>query len=79
MRKGIIAMATVAAGAALSSSSVPAQTYLYCDTYVRCVNTTERAYNACFSLALARGWNTSRGEPQGRTTFIVNCLRGRQR
>jgi hypothetical protein len=47
MRKGIIAMATVAAGAALSSWSVPAQAYLYCDTYVGCVNTTERAYSAC--------------------------------
>jgi hypothetical protein len=72
-------MVTVAAGAALSSWSVPAQAYLYCDTYVRCVNTSEAAFNACFGLALARGWNTTRGDAQGLTAFIVKCLRGRVR
>jgi hypothetical protein len=79
MRKTTIAMVSLAAGLAFSSWSDPAQAYVYCDTYVRCVNTSEQAYNACFSLALARGWNTTRGDAQGRTAFIVNCLRGRQR
>jgi hypothetical protein len=73
-----IAVLTVSVVSAFAVPSVPAraQTTLWCDPWVRCVRTTQQGYNACYELAMKRGWNMQRTDYIGRNEFIYKCLRG---
>ena len=78
MRKAIlITILTVAAAAAISSASSPAEAQSQCIKGRGCVPATERSYNACFNLALARGESVAWGERRSLDWFIYQCLAGR--
>lgn len=84
MRPFVIMM-ILAAGApsVLSATSFPAQAqYAHCLPARGCVPTTQQSYNACYQLALQRGWTDSDNAPKGGVgrgldRFIYDCLRGR--
>jgi len=79
MRQAIFALVTVGATLTMPSSPAQSQSTLFCDPDRRCIPTTERAYNACYQLAMQRGWNMTRTDYRGRNYFIYGCLRGRFR
>lgn len=87
MRRAILPMLAVAATAAVltSISPAPAQAQrggggqLFCDAFNRCVPTSEQSYNACYTLAMQRGWNMTVTDFKGRNSFIYQCLTGRVR
>lgn len=79
MRQAIFALLTAGAALAMPSGPAQSQTTLFCDPDRRCVPTTEQAYNACYQLAMQRGWNMTRTDYRGRNYFIYGCLRGRFR
>jgi uncharacterized protein YcfJ len=67
---------------AFSMMSVPAQAqYAQCMPARGCIPTTQASYNACYQLALARGWtesdNARRGGGRGLDYFIFQCLAGK--
>ena len=80
-----MAMTFLAAAAAttLLMVSVPAQAqYTHCIPGRGCVPTTQASYNACYQLALRRGWTDSDNAPKGGVgrnldKFIYDCLTGR--
>jgi hypothetical protein len=78
MRKAILtAMLAVGAVTAASTVNSPAQAqYLEC---IRgcCVPATQASYNACYSLAIARGESPLFGERRNLEWFIYQCLAGR--
>jgi len=87
--RSILMRSILAAGAAIalsitasSTMSVPAQAqYAHCMPARGCIPTTQRSYNACYQLALARGWtesdNSKRGGGRGLDYFIFQCLAGK--
>jgi hypothetical protein len=81
MRQNMLACLALGALTAVVVPTVPAraQGTLFCDPDRRCIPTTEQAYNACYQLAMQRGWNMTRTDYRGRNYFIYGCLRGRFR
>jgi hypothetical protein len=79
MRKAIlITMLTVGAVAAISAARSPAQAqYLHCIKGRGCEPASQRSYNACFNLALARGESAAWGEQRSLNWFIYQCLAGK--
>ena len=75
MRLAFIATALAVSTIALSTPSF-AQ-YQHCIAGRGCVPATQESYNACFSLALARGLNVSVGDRYNLNYFIYQCLAGR--
>ena len=76
----IMIMLAIAATAFLS---FPAQAqYAVCFPARGCATATQASYNACYQLALRRGWNKSDNDQRelgGRALdyFIYQCLRGK--
>jgi hypothetical protein len=79
MRKAIlITILTVGAVAAISATSSPAQAqYSQCIKGRGCVPASQRTYNDCFNLALARGESAAWGEHRKLDWFIYQCLAGK--
>jgi hypothetical protein len=78
----VIVMTMLAAGAMTALPSFPAQAqYAICMPVRGCLPTTQASYNACFQLALQRGWTWSdnKWEVGGRSLnwFIYQCLAGK--
>jgi hypothetical protein len=74
----LVTILTVGAAAAISSSSSPAEAqYQQCSRGRGCVPASQRSYDACFNLALARGESTLWGERRSLDWFIYQCLAGR--
>jgi len=74
----LILTTILAAGAVTAFSSLPAQAEQpFCVRGRGCVPATEASYNSCFSLALQRGLNVSRGDRRNLDSFIHQCLAGR--
>jgi hypothetical protein len=82
MRQGII-MTKLAMGAATAFLSLPAQAqYAVCFPARGCAHATQASYNACYQLALRRGWNDSDNSEKdlagrGLDYFIYQCLLGK--
>lgn len=82
MRRVIITtMLTTGAVTALLSFPAQAQ-YAVCIPARGCAPTTQASYNACYQLALRRGWNNSDNDQRelgGRALdyFIYQCLLGK--
>lgn len=81
MRQTTFAVLTVGALAAVAIQGAPAraQSTLFCDWFNRCAPTTQQAFDACYQLAMKRGWNMQPTDVRGRTAFIYDCLRGKQK
>jgi len=79
MRQILFAVLTIGAATAFAMRNDPAQAQrtLICDAFNRCIPATQQSYNACFELAMQRGWSRQRTDYQGRTSFIYDCLRGK--
>jgi len=79
MRKAIlITILTVGAAAVISAPNSPAQAqYQHCIRGRGCEPASQRSYNACFNLALARGESAAWGERRSLNWFIYQCLAGR--
>jgi hypothetical protein len=79
MQKAMMVM--LAVGTATAFSSIPVQAeYAVCIAGRGCVPATQASYNACYQLALQRGWNQSdNSEKAGRNLdwFIMQCLAGK--
>jgi len=82
----VIMTAILAVGAVTSFLSIPAipaqAQYAVCLPARGCVAATQASYNACYQLALRRGWNDSDNVEKdlgGRAldAFIYQCLKGR--
>jgi len=81
MRQIMMTMLAVGAVTAVLSVSAQAQ-YAVCIPARGCVPTTQVSYNACYQLALRRGWNNSDNDQRelgGRALdyFIYQCLLGK--
>jgi hypothetical protein len=82
MRQAII-MAMLATGVVTAFLSLPAQAqYAVCIPARGCAPATQASYNACYQLALRRGWRDSDNVEKdigGRALdfFIYQCLLGR--
>ena len=77
----MITMLSVAAMTALASFPAQAQ-YAVCLPARGCMPATQASYNACYQLALQRGWSDSDNVTRdvgGRAldSFIYQCLAGR--
>ena len=72
-------LATVLAASVLTAGAgTPAEAqYLHCVKGRGCQPTSQASYNACFSLALRRGLNVSRGDRRNLDSFIYQCLAGK--
>jgi len=76
-------MLAVGAMTGFLSVSAPAQAqYAVCLAARGCVPATQASYNACYQLALRRGWNDSDNVERdlgGRAldAFIYQCLQGK--
>src|SRR5262245_36733102 len=78
MKDTLITILTVGAVAAISATSSPAQAqYSQCIKGRGCVAASQRSYNACFNLALARGESAAWGERKSHNWFIYQCLAGK--
>ena len=70
-------------GAATAFLSFPAQAqYAVCFPVRGCAPATQASYNACYQLALRRGWNQSDNSERdlagrGLDFFIYQCLLGK--
>jgi len=79
----VIVMAMLAIGAATALLSVPAQAqYAVCIPARGCAPATQASYNACYQLALRRGWNESDNVTRdlggrGLDFFVYQCLLGK--
>src|SRR5262245_44696944 len=79
----VIMMTMLIIGAVLAFPSVPAQAqYAVCIPARGCAPATQASYNACYQLALRRGWNESDNVTRdlggrGLDYFIYQCLLGR--
>ena len=82
MRRAIM-MTMLAVGAMTAVESFPAQAqYSVCLPARGCVNATQASYNACYQLALQRGWTESDNVERdlggrGLDSFVFQCLAGR--
>jgi len=78
MRKAILITILSVGGVAGISAATPAQAhYQQCIKGRGCVPTSQRSYNACFNLALARGESAAWGERRSLNWFIYQCLEGK--
>jgi len=79
MRNAIlITILTVGAVAATSAARSPVQAqYQQCIKGRGCVPASQRSYNDCFNLALARGESAAWGERHSLNWFIYQCLAGK--
>jgi hypothetical protein len=81
----VIMMMMLAVGAMTAVQSLPAQAqYAVCMPARGCLPTTQASYNACYQLALQRGWTESDNVERdlggrGLDSFIYQCLAGRIR
>jgi len=80
MRQALLA-ATLGAVSVFAMQSAPAQAQrtIVCDGFNRCAPATQQTYDACYQLAMRRGWNMQPTDYKGRTAFIYDCLRGKQK
>lgn len=82
MRQIPLSIAAAAAVACFTMPLAQAQAQRgqpWCDPNNRCVNVTEQAYQACFNLALQRGYNPTKADARVRNIFIYDCLTGKYR
>ena len=78
MKAILITILTVGTVAAISATSSPAQAqYSQCIKGRGCVPASQRSYDACFNLALARGESPAWGERRSLNWFIYQCLAGK--
>jgi hypothetical protein len=83
MRQVIMMTTMLSVGAATAFLSVPAQAqYAVCIPARGCAPATQTSYNACYQLALRRGWNESDNVARdlggrGLDFFIYQCLLGK--
>jgi hypothetical protein len=78
MHKAILTMILTVCTTAISAPSSPAQAqYLHCIKGRGCEPTSQRSYNDCFNLALARGESAAWGERRSLNWFIYQCLAGK--
>ena len=81
----VIVMTMLAVGAMTAFQSFPAQAqYRVCLPARGCVPATQASYNACYQLALQRGWTESDNVERdlggrGLDSFVFQCLTGRMR
>jgi hypothetical protein len=79
----VIMMASLTIGVMTASLNFPAQAqYAVCIPARGCAAATQASYNACYQLALRRGWSNSDNDERelgGRflDSFIYQCLRGK--
>jgi hypothetical protein len=79
----VIMMTMLAAGAVTALASFPAQAqYAVCIPARGCLPATQASYNACYQLALRRGWTDSDNVERdlggrGLDWFIYQCLAGK--
>jgi hypothetical protein len=79
----VIMMIILTIGAATAFLSVPAQAqYAVCIPARGCAPATQASYNACYQLALRRGWNESDNVERdlggrGLDLFVYQCLLGK--
>ena len=74
----LIMIIALGAATAVWTASSPAQAqYRQCIKGRGCVPTSQRSYNYCFNLALARGESAAWGERRRLDWFIYQCLAGR--
>ena len=81
MRQVMVTVLAIGAVAAVASFPVQAQ-YAVCIPARGCAPATQVSYNACYQLAMRRGWNNSDNDQRelgGRALdyFIYQCLRGK--
>jgi hypothetical protein len=81
MRQVMMTMLTIGVVTALLSFRAQAQ-YAVCIPARGCATATQASYNACYQLALRRGWNNSDNVERdigGRAldSFIYQCLLGK--
>jgi hypothetical protein len=81
MRQVVVTMLTIGAATAVLSFPVQAQ-YAVCIPARGCAPATQVSYNACYQLALRRGWRDSDNDEKqlgGRALdyFIYQCLLGK--
>jgi hypothetical protein len=79
----MMTMLAIAAMTAVQSFSAQAQ-YAVCMPARGCVSATQASYNACYQLALQRGWTESDNVERdlggrGLDSFIYQCLAGKLR
>ncbi len=80
MRQAMIVMLAVGAVTAFATPSFAAQrqqAQYFCYPGWGCVPTTQQRHNECFSLALQRGLNVSRGDRHNLNQFLYQCIAGR--
>ena len=79
----VIVMTMLAVGAVTAFLSFPAQAqYSVCIAGRGCAPATQASYNACYQLALRRGWTESDNVERdlggrGLDFFIYQCLTGK--
>ena len=78
MRKALLITILTVCTTAISAPNSPAQAqYQQCIKGRGCVPTSQRSYDACFNLALARGESSAWGERHSLNWFIYQCLAGK--
>jgi hypothetical protein len=78
MRKVLLITILTVCTAAFSAPGSPAQAqYQHCIKGRGCEPASQRSYNACFNLALARGESAAWGERRSLNWFIYQCLAGK--
>ena len=79
----VITMTMLTIGAVMAFQSLPAHAqYAVCIPARGCAPATQASYNACYQLALRRGWSNSDNDERelgGRLLdrFIYQCLLGK--
>jgi hypothetical protein len=79
----VIMMTMLIVGAVTAFPSLPAQAqYAVCMPARGCAPATQASYNACYQLALRRGWRDSDNDEKnlagrGLDFFIYQCLLGK--
>jgi hypothetical protein len=78
MRNVFLATILAISTTAILAPNSPAQAqYQQCIKGRGCVPASQRSYNACFNLALARGESAAWGERRSLNWFIYQCLAGK--
>jgi hypothetical protein len=73
----LVTILAVSTTAILAPSSHAQAQYQQCIKGRGCVPASQRSYNACFNLALARGESAAWGERRSLNWFIYQCLAGK--
>jgi hypothetical protein len=78
MRNVLLVTILAVSTTTILAPSSPAQAqYQQCIKGRGCVPASQRSYNACFNLALARGESAAWGERRSLNWFIYQCLAGK--